>query len=320
MGEKIGIIGPGRVKNGIGEYTAKYFSQLDADVIAVAASSYSHAKNYASILNRNYGIDPIPYNSVKDMLISGNLDAVAICSPPQVHFEQLQNALSAGVHVFCEKPLIWEDGNDNAKLTHIIIKQFQQKNLILHYNTQWIYTLPAYEKICGRIDPLAINSFSVELSPSNSDSWFMIKESAPHANSLLLAIGAIGPFRSLVISESHKNNPEQKKIEISFTVFNATGKNIQGSYIFKVTRKQPRPAAYSINGNRVERTLSRHDYAMAFNSKKNQIPMEDPLKDSVKHFLSKIRKFHSEKDGVLSDALILKNMEMLSQLHNKVNQ
>jgi myo-inositol 2-dehydrogenase / D-chiro-inositol 1-dehydrogenase len=45
------------------------------------------------------------YTDFKEMIDKANLDAVLISSPSKYHCEQIEYALNAGVHVFCEKPL-----------------------------------------------------------------------------------------------------------------------------------------------------------------------------------------------------------------------
>src|SRR6185437_14031088 len=34
------------------------------------------------------------------------LDVIDICTPPHLHFEQVQQVLAAGKHAICEKPLV----------------------------------------------------------------------------------------------------------------------------------------------------------------------------------------------------------------------
>lgn len=45
------------------------------------------------------------YTDTEELTRAGGIDAVSICSPPSAHCEQTCAALSAGLHVFCEKPL-----------------------------------------------------------------------------------------------------------------------------------------------------------------------------------------------------------------------
>ena len=45
------------------------------------------------------------YSSYKDMLANEEIDAVHICTPNFLHYSMVKDALNAGKHVLCEKPL-----------------------------------------------------------------------------------------------------------------------------------------------------------------------------------------------------------------------
>lgn len=46
-----------------------------------------------------------PYSDYRELLSNAAIDAVDICSPPACHAAQVEQALAAGLHVFCEKPV-----------------------------------------------------------------------------------------------------------------------------------------------------------------------------------------------------------------------
>jgi predicted dehydrogenase len=46
------------------------------------------------------------YDSVQDLLLGESLDFVDICTPPSSHAALIKQALEAGLHVLCEKPLV----------------------------------------------------------------------------------------------------------------------------------------------------------------------------------------------------------------------
>jgi predicted dehydrogenase len=64
-----------------------------AFIFAAAASRHAQASGVAN------------FSSIEDMLAKGpDLDAVAICTPPQAHYEAAKLALAQGKHVLLEKP------------------------------------------------------------------------------------------------------------------------------------------------------------------------------------------------------------------------
>ena len=81
-----------------------------AKLVAVADIRRGAAEECASAS----GIDAA-CESDEELLARSDIDAVAICTPPQTHVEIIEAAAHAGKHIFCEKPLACElDGADRA--------------------------------------------------------------------------------------------------------------------------------------------------------------------------------------------------------------
>lgn len=92
---KIGIVGAG----GMGKAHARALTQIDqARISAVADPDAERRKALA----KEYGAKP--YASI-GRLLSSDLDAVYICTPPYLHPRQVAACAEAGKHIFCEKPL-----------------------------------------------------------------------------------------------------------------------------------------------------------------------------------------------------------------------
>src|SRR5207248_9795246 len=49
---------------------------------------------------------PRVVGSLDELLRMDDVDVVDLCTPPHLHFEQIQQVLSAGKHAICEKPLV----------------------------------------------------------------------------------------------------------------------------------------------------------------------------------------------------------------------
>ena len=95
---KIGIIGCGQVSRvGHGPAIA-----LDRRA-CISAIADPDAENRAKF-KRRFRV-PAVYPDHQAMLAKEELDAVVIASPPWLHREQLRDAISAGTHVLCEKPI-----------------------------------------------------------------------------------------------------------------------------------------------------------------------------------------------------------------------
>src|SRR5919108_348353 len=202
MNLRIGIIGVGRRRNGIGEYVAKFCSRARAEVVAHVSSSMERAILHANDLAAKYQILSKPYSDIEKFFVNEKLDAVAICTPALLHKVQLDAALAHSVHVFCEKPLLWES-NGMVEKTKDILNAFEEANLVLYQDTQWISTLSVFEQFYSQLNLENIRSFSIELYPPDSDSKSMISEEAPHPNSLLLALGGKPPAEALSVQLLH---------------------------------------------------------------------------------------------------------------------
>ncbi|MEJ2125661.1 MAG: Gfo/Idh/MocA family oxidoreductase [Alphaproteobacteria bacterium] len=291
----------------------KFLAQCGAVPVAVAASDFGRSRFHAERLAALYNIQCRPYASVTEMLVGENLDALAICTPPEGHAEQLNLALDRGIHVFCEKPLIWKRNKDTTATANVLVKSFYEKNLVLHCNTQWTYTLADFERLHGPIEHAVVEKFEIQLSPAMKDTESMIREAVPHANSLLLALGATGKPWNLEFAE-HEVNGAPKQWEARFSIRAKSGQTISARYRFTQCREQPRPAAYAINGREARREITLQGYRQYFCAGARRVAICDPLKTSVMEFLEKIRICRSG-GGVLFNSAAAENMRLLGYLY-----
>ena len=109
---KLGIIGAGR----IGRLHANILTTRvpGAQVIAIADIYESAAKSAAS----DYGI-PEYTADPDEIIISGDIDAVVICSSTDTHCHFITEAARAGKHIFCEKPIAFELAQIDAALAAV---------------------------------------------------------------------------------------------------------------------------------------------------------------------------------------------------------
>ena len=94
---KVGVIGTGF----IGPAHIEALRRLgNIEVLALAESSEELAKSKAQLL----GIEE-NYGDYKKLLKNKDIQSVHICSPNYLHFQMAKEALEAGKHTICEKPL-----------------------------------------------------------------------------------------------------------------------------------------------------------------------------------------------------------------------
>ena len=95
---RFGVLGVGRIgrihvenlANRIPEARVAGLSDVFADELASTAAKY--------------GI-PKTFSDYRELLADPGIDAVAICTPTSTHYQIILDAVAAGKHIFCEKPI-----------------------------------------------------------------------------------------------------------------------------------------------------------------------------------------------------------------------
>lgn len=94
---RIGIIGAGR----FAETHLDHFERIDgAQVVALCRRNEDALRE----MQKRFGISS-GYTDYRDMLAAGDIDAVSIVTPTSSHRQIALDAISAGLHVLCDKPL-----------------------------------------------------------------------------------------------------------------------------------------------------------------------------------------------------------------------
>ncbi|MDP6038281.1 MAG: Gfo/Idh/MocA family oxidoreductase [Candidatus Latescibacteria bacterium] len=94
----VGVIGCGSVA--WISHLPWYWENSNVDLIAVCDPDEEKAQQAAD----RWGAAHC-YQDVQDMLGRSDIDAVSICTPPNLHCEHAIQAAQAGVHILCEKPM-----------------------------------------------------------------------------------------------------------------------------------------------------------------------------------------------------------------------
>lgn len=123
----IGVIGYGYW----GPNLVRNFSEVtEARVLAVADLDQNRLRlakvRYPSIETTT---------DIQDLLSNPDIDAIAIATPVRSHFAIALQVLTAGKHVFVEKPL-----TQTAEEAERLIVEAEKRNLVLHVDHTFIYT------------------------------------------------------------------------------------------------------------------------------------------------------------------------------------
>lgn len=132
---RVGIIGTGGIAQG---HIRRLLANPNAEITALCDVS---EKALANTAERNPSVAALPqYADYREMITAGNLDAVEICTPHTLHFEQIITSLESGLHVLSEKPMVCKVSH-----AHDVIKKIEETGKVFvlnyqrHYQAEFLY-------------------------------------------------------------------------------------------------------------------------------------------------------------------------------------
>jgi predicted dehydrogenase len=103
---RVGIIGTGQ----IGKYHIRRYSEIaDVEMVALCDIRLDEATRLAA----EYNV-PVVTGDYHDLLMRDDIDAVDVCLHNHLHAQVTREALEAGKHVYCEKPMSWTYADSKA--------------------------------------------------------------------------------------------------------------------------------------------------------------------------------------------------------------
>lgn len=282
------VIGARCVRQGIGEFTARWLAEAGASVVGVVGTRTDTAEEARAHLLERYQIHCRAYASVQDALQRERPDAVAIASPHGVHAEQLRQVAAAGAHCLCDKPLWWDTdlfvGHPGRVLeqTEELVSAFVDRGLRLELVTQWPCTLGAYAQLFpGSTD--RVERFDMRMSPITTG-LAMVPDAAPHPLSMLSRLHGPGDVSHVVVAAEPG---AAGALRLEFRYRHAAGSTAVGCR-FVPSDRRPRIAGYAINGEWAERRVCLEDYSMSLVAGGREVPLEDPLRQLVAGFVARV--------------------------------
>ncbi|PIV19799.1 MAG: hypothetical protein COS40_15850 [Deltaproteobacteria bacterium CG03_land_8_20_14_0_80_45_14] len=305
----VSIIGAGRTRNGIGEYIGKYFHKHGGKVTSVLGTTEKTSLQ-ASCALRKYGIEARPYTDFDQMVRAEKSDAVVIASPSSTHYGYLLECIDSGLHIFCEKPLIWNGHTDLRKRVEEIFEKALPKKLTIAMNSQWPFSIDAYEALCGKIMIQKSNAFFIKMSPPFPGRE-MIPESVPHALSLLYCLLGVGEIKDLSFES---DGAKEMSIKFSY-LFGTETCDVFIRLAFQET--PPRDFSFGLNDKIVFRSLDPEDYEIYFNYGDKKLRIVDPLELSVKNFMEAVQ---TKTEPTIGTLHILHNLSLLKEIDDSFGE
>ena len=283
---RVGVVGAGRSRNGVGEHLARFLHAAGTRVVAVAGSSADSAARAAQALAERHGIDARPYDHVPRMIEDARLDALVIASPDATHGPCLRQALAAGVHALCEKPLLALEGGFVAEGERLVAA-FAERGLCLAVNAQWRFALATYLLLFPDVEPRAARSFAMAMAPPATGRE-MIASAMPHPLSLL---DHLFPDAPSGLRDVRVEQPSPERARVTFTHPGRGG--IACDVRLATSMAPPRPASLAFDGHAAARVIREPGYRFALRTEEGggrEVPLPDPMETLVKRFVATVRK------------------------------
>ncbi|HEX8550930.1 MAG TPA: Gfo/Idh/MocA family oxidoreductase [Abditibacteriaceae bacterium] len=149
---KVAILGA----SGIGKNHARWFAGHGCDIAAFLASSVQSLESTRALLHQTIGFSGPGYLDLDELLQSEKPDIVCISNPPRFHYHHAQQCLLSGAHLLCEKPLVGDDVQLDARFRHQfvaegteLVKLADEKNCVFGTQMQYASAAPIVEELAG---------------------------------------------------------------------------------------------------------------------------------------------------------------------------
>ena len=278
------VIGARRVRQGIGEFVARFFHEAGARVRAVVGTSEESVRECRRNLLERYGLDCAGHLTVREALERERPDIVAICSPIRFHRAHLEAVAASGAHCLAEKPLWWAEEADRDRTTAALVDAFERRSRHLALITQWPMTLPDFYRVHPEQRGRPVERFEMLLSPTVKGTS-MVLDSVSHPLSVLQALVGVGEVES---ARAVWPDCGGERLRLDFRYVHAAGA-VEASCRLVRKTEPPRPAGYAVNGCAVARRIELPDYRIFFEDGGRRVEVEDPLPRLVRRFLERVR-------------------------------
>ena len=274
------IVGPGRTRNGLGPFFARYLAEAGVEVQGGVGRDLDRTRAACEGIERITGTHVAPYDDLEEAIRDSGATIVVIASPAPFHEAHLEVATRHPVDVLCEKPFIAAGATPDR--ADALVDALAADGRLLVENCQWTWVLPGFTALAGRTRALPAQ-VSMRLSPSGIGRA-MLDDSASHLVSVLQELAE--PAGSLELDEIGIETASDEAVDVRCVGRHPSG-CIDVAFELRRVRTQPRPAWIEVDGFRAERVVDPSTYAMRLRAQDGrEVPLEDPLRALVYGFVA----------------------------------
>jgi hypothetical protein len=294
---RIGIVGAGRTRQGLGPFLARAFVAAGCRVTGVAGRDAAGAERAAGELAAALGA---PVTAFADAAsLARTVDALVVAAPVPAHLAGLEAALAAGVPCLCEKPLVGAAETDAGLAC---VAAFRDRGILLVENCQWpeiVVQLAPLRSAAAAASP--VRRLAMGLGPG----WpgrTMVEDSLSHVLSVLQALVPVPETATVAGVRQDDAGPAATRNVVRFTVGAATGP-VAVELHLEHCPEPPRPAWISIDGARFDRRIG-EGYVQSFVAGNGRaIQVQDPLHRLVYGFVQSIDRADLERRSIEAAAV-----------------
>lgn len=172
---RVGVIGCGSIAQH--RHLPEYNTNQNVELVAVCDINEDRAQAVAE----KYGVKA--YTNYEELLSSGSVDAVSVCTPNYLHAPISIAALKSGIHVLCEKPMATSKAEAEAM---IAASKASGKKLMIGHNQRFVASHQKARTLIQSGEIGKIYSFRTAFghggpegwSVEGKEGWFFQKEKA----------------------------------------------------------------------------------------------------------------------------------------------
>ncbi len=282
---RVVVVGARQSRHGLGAHLTRQLAAAGAEIVAVVGSRLATAQTAADALAPVLGHRPIPLAHSDDVERLPGLAALVIASPAETHEPWLRWAVGRGLHVLCEKPLVWGIATPTTA-AGALTRRFAQRGLHLKVNAQWPEALPAYRALHPAVDLQAVSRLELRMEPPSRGAA-MLPDAAPHVLSLAYAL-APHPRPRLEDVRAGWADEEGGVLTLAWT-------HVAGERRLAVEARlaqggpSPRGFAMALDGRWARREVEPSTYAMRLVDGSRSVPLPDPMAALVTRFVEDVR-------------------------------
>ena len=148
--QRVAVIGA----SGIGQHHARWYDLCGCDVVSIVGTSAASCEATRQRLETYFGFSGRAYDDVGEMLAAESPDIVDVSSPYERHREHALQALEAGAHVVCEKPMCWDEAKSFDEILgdgRAIVEAAKKAGRLLSVSSQYPAVIPTYRALYEQV-------------------------------------------------------------------------------------------------------------------------------------------------------------------------